>query len=219
MLPGPAASSVQIDTGGPRDSPGEQTGVSCRQLVTSPKSHSWFKANVVAKQFPVLPESGTSWGLLQYGGCWATTNDSAFSMSRNKSSSLFPLPVTAPSYEEQTAEGSPVQYHCPGRRNRFRAGKQPAKGHTVGRWHCSLCLLEEDGEEKHAFLLQDALGDGRKATCPSAAVSGLGPHPGCWHHGHHNTLGNVTVSIRVTLPDFLKLKKEMHGNPQGQRRA
>lgn len=50
------------------------------------------------------------------------------------------------------------------------------------------------------------------------AASALGPHPGSWHHRHHHTLGNVTIPIRVTLLDFLKLKTK-YGQSQGQKRA
>lgn len=43
----------------------------------------------------------------------------------------------------------------------------------------------------------------------SAAASGLAPHPGYGHHRHHDTLGKVTVPMRVTLLDFLKLERSM----------
>lgn len=51
------------------------------------------------------------------------------------------------------------KYHYPERTNRFRTVKQAAQGHTAGRWNGSMCPQQEDGEEKLAFLLQDAFGN------------------------------------------------------------
>lgn len=94
-------------------------------------------------------------------------NDTACSLSGSESNSPFPLPVTGPppgSKLQKVLQVGPTynrlgEYHYPERRNKFRTVKQPAQGHTAGRWNGSMCPQQEDGEETLAFLLQDAFGN------------------------------------------------------------
>lgn len=124
---------------------------------------------------------------------------------------LFSLPVTySPSYREQAAEGSPVQYHYPGRRNRFRTVKQPAQGHTVGRWNWSMCLQEEDSEEKHAFPLQDPIGNQEEKQPVQCSSFWFGSSPRLLASQHP---WKCHRSYQSDSPWLSKTEKKKYGNP------
>lgn len=120
-------------------------------------------------------------------------------------------------------EGSPGQYHYPGGRNRFRTVKQLAQGHSGHNRKMVRKSMPSSSRMHLEIKKKSKSEEGAGCSCwgvplSSAAASGLAPHPGYGHHRHHDTLGKVTVPMRVTLLDFLKLERK-YGSPRGQRRV
>lgn len=120
-------------------------------------------------------------------------------------------------------EGSPGQYHYPGGRNRFRTVKQLAQGHSGHNRKMVRKSMPSSSRMNLEIKKKSKSEEGAGCPCwgvplSSAAASGLAPHPGYGHHRHHDTLGMVTVPMRVTLLDFLKLERK-YGSPRGQRRV